>query len=53
MGPEPINIEQPTRTTSRLLNLKEEPSLIMELLLRAREARRRRIPLLAMDGPNS
>ena len=30
---EPINIEQPTRTTGRLLNLKEELSLIMELLL--------------------
>ena len=33
VGPEPINTEQPTRTTGRLLNLKDELSLIMELLL--------------------
>jgi hypothetical protein len=33
VGLEPINIEQTTRTTGRLLNLKDELSLIMELLL--------------------
>lgn len=30
---EPVNIEQPTRTTRRLLNLKDELSLNIELLL--------------------